>query len=104
MNATNNQNDHYIITKHDGSKLIHLLKANTKKRSGQLRKFCERCLNKLEVDQEAKGLFKDEVLDIVARSTKKRNYAIKNIETSLSFVEDRQMDFSDIEIFKSEKR
>lgn len=92
MQASNN--DIYKIVKEDGSKVVLLFRANTRKRKGQLNKFCN-CYLDNNITTHSKGILKEDMLVSLAKAKKSPDY-----ELIFSIDDNASYDGDDIKLFK----
>lgn len=95
MGAANKDSQNYQLVNED--KIVQIFRCKSRKRKGQLNKFCRRHLPE-DVIYESKGIDKDELTALVAHA-KKKNYIIKKeVE-----IDENEYDGRDIQIFKDSK-
>ena len=107
MQASNNPGDHFKIVKKDGSRIIYIFKAQTRKRLGQLDRYCKRFLNEKNlgegrnVEVKPNGLLKSDVWSLIYKLKNRDDYSLS---TELETKKDNLVyDGIDIQIFKDYK-
>lgn len=73
----------YKIVKTDGSRIIVIFKAQTRKRTGQLNKFCQRYFAD-SVDFKSNSMTKDQFLSFLIKLKNNKDFSVKSFNESTS--------------------
>lgn len=77
------QSQAYKIIKNDGSRIVVIFKAQTRKRIGQLNKFCQRFFDN-SIDFECNSMSRDKFSAFLIESRNNKNYFVRSFNESTS--------------------